>query len=113
MRGRKGSERGGRAGGSICRHSKPRAAAPAGSGAARSWDGSEGSPYTLQSIEWSADSRKIAAVRVQPGYQRFVRYVESSPTDQLQPKYMERFYAKPGDVLDPQRAALFNVDTKQ
>jgi dipeptidyl aminopeptidase/acylaminoacyl peptidase len=89
---------------------------PAGAraaGAALSWDGSEGSPYTLQSIEWSPDSKKIAAIRVQPGYQRMVRYVESSPTDQLQPKYMERFYAKPGDVLDTQRPALFNVETKQ
>ena len=29
-----------------------------------------------------------------------VRYVESSPSDQLQPKTFERFYAKPGDALD-------------
>ena len=65
-----------------------------------SWDGSEGNSYTLQSIVWSPDSKKLVASRVILGYQRFVHYVESSPIDQLQPKSSERFYAKPGDVLD-------------
>jgi dienelactone hydrolase len=74
-------------------------------------DGSEGNAYRLQSVVWSADSRKLAAFRVIPGYQRTVRYVESSPADQLQPKTFERFYAKPGDVLDVQRPVLFDLVT--
>jgi dipeptidyl aminopeptidase/acylaminoacyl peptidase len=88
---------------------------PAGShdGAPLSWDGSEGNPFTLQSIVWSPDSRKIAAYRVRPGYRRMVRYVESSPADQLQPKTFERFYAKPGDVLDLQQPALFDVASRR
>ena len=78
-----------------------------------SFDGSEGNPYTLASVQWSPDSRKLAAYRVKPGYRRMVRYVESSPADQVQPKTFERFYAKPGDVLDLQQPSLFDVASKQ
>jgi dipeptidyl aminopeptidase/acylaminoacyl peptidase len=77
-----------------------------------STDGSEGNPYTFQSLVWSPNSKMIAAYRVRPGYRRMVRYVESSPTDQLQPKTFERFYQKPGDVLDLQQPSLFDVATK-
>jgi len=80
---------------------------------ALSEDGSEGNYYTLQSIAWSPDSKKIAAYRVIPGYRRIVRYVESSPDDQLQPKYMERVYAKPGDVLDKDQPVLFDVASRK
>ena len=78
-------------------------------GTALTTDGSEGAAYTLQSIVWAPDSKKIAVYRVTPGYRRIVRYVESSPTDQLQPKYMERVYAKPGDVLDLREPVLIDV----
>src|SRR6185312_14555572 len=77
-----------------------------------STDGSEGNPYTFQSLVWSPNSKMIAAYRVRPGYRRMVRYVESSPTDQLQPKTFERYYQKPGDVLDLQQPSLFDVTTK-
>ncbi len=82
-------------------------------GTALTFDGSEGSAYTLQSVSWSPDSKKIGLYRVTPGYRRLVRYVESSPADQLQPKYMERVYAKPGDVLDVREPVLINVEAKQ
>ncbi len=87
---------------------------PAGSkeGTRISTDGSEGNPYTFQSIVWSPNSKLIAAYRVRPGYRRMVRYVESSPTDQLQPKTFERYYQKPGDVLDLQQPSFFDVVTK-
>jgi hypothetical protein len=55
-----------------------------------SWDGSEGSYYTFQSIAWSPDSKYLTAYRVRPGYRREVHYIESSPTDQLQPKHSTR-----------------------
>ena len=71
---------------------------------ALSTDGSEGNCYELDSIAWSPDSKKLAAYRVKPGYRRLVHYVESSPEDQLQPKYSTRFYAKPGDVARPRAA---------
>jgi dipeptidyl aminopeptidase/acylaminoacyl peptidase len=87
--------------------------APASTGIALSRDGSEGNPFTGQSIRWSPDSRRIAAYRVRPGYERIVRYVISSPPDQVQPKYMERVYTKPGDVLDLQQPVLFDVESKR
>ncbi len=78
-----------------------------------SWDGSEGNYYTVQSIQWSPDSTKIAAYRRRPGYQRMVSYVQSSPTDQLQPKSSSRYYQKPGDVVDLDEPVLLLVGTHQ
>ncbi|HEX5476092.1 MAG TPA: prolyl oligopeptidase family serine peptidase [Vicinamibacterales bacterium] len=78
-----------------------------------STDGSEGDPYELSSIAWSPDSSKLAAERVRPGYKREVHYVESSPADQIQPKYSSRVYAKPGDVLDLPQPVLFDVAAKK
>lgn len=80
---------------------------------ALSWEGSEGDYYALSSLRWSPDSSKLAAYRIRPGYKRIIQYVESSPTDQLQPKYHTFDYPKPGDVADLCRPALFNVETKK
>ncbi len=78
-----------------------------------SFDGSEGNSYTLQSISWSPDSKKLAGYRVRPGYHRKIQYVESSPADQLQPRYSTIEYAKPGDALDIEQPVLFLVETKR
>jgi dipeptidyl aminopeptidase/acylaminoacyl peptidase len=78
-----------------------------------STDGSEGNAYTFQSIRWSPDSKKIAAFRRRPGYERLVHYVESSPADQVQPKHTTNFYRKPGDTVDFDTPVVFNVETKQ
>lgn len=78
-----------------------------------SYDGMEGDGYTLSSVRWSPDSKKIAAFRVRPGYRRMIPYIESSPTDQLQPKLTTRLYEKPGDPRDRQLPSLFNVETQQ
>ena len=76
-----------------------------------STDGSEGDYYEPSSMVWSPDSKKVAVYRVTPGYQRLVHYVESSPEDQVQPKYSNRVYLKPGDRLQIEQPALFNVET--
>ena len=78
-----------------------------------SHDGSEGNYYTFSSIAWSPDSKKIAAFRLSRGYHRIVHYVESSPSDQLQPKHHEMEYAKPGDALDIEQPVLFLIDQKK
>ncbi len=78
-----------------------------------SFDGSEGNYYTLRSVAWSPDSRKIAAYHTRPGYDREVMYIESSPADQIQPKHTTIHYQKPGDALDIAYPELFDVDTKQ
>jgi hypothetical protein len=78
-----------------------------------STDGSEGNYYTLRSIAWSPDSKKLAAYHTRPGYDRQVHYIESSPADQVQPKHSTMFYRKPGDALDIAYPALFDVTTRQ
>jgi dipeptidyl aminopeptidase/acylaminoacyl peptidase len=78
-----------------------------------SWNGSEGNAYTFRSITWSPDSKKVAAYRVRPGYQRLVTYVQSSPTDQLQPKASTRSYRKPGDDVDLQQPVIFDLIAKK
>jgi dipeptidyl aminopeptidase/acylaminoacyl peptidase len=78
-----------------------------------SFDGSEGNYYTIRSVAWSPDSKKLVAYHTRPGYRREVHYVESSPTDQLQPKHSINVYAKPGDALDIAYPALFDVATKK
>ncbi len=78
-----------------------------------SYDGMEGDAYTLSSIRWSPDSKKLAAFRVRSGYRRMIPYIESSPTDQVQPKLTTRLYEKPGDPRDRQLPALFTVESKQ
>ncbi len=78
-----------------------------------SFDGSEGNYYVGRSMVWSPDSTKLVAIRLKPGYHRLVQYVESSPADQLQPKYSSIEYAKPGDALDIDNPVLFHVDTRR
>jgi hypothetical protein len=78
-----------------------------------SFDGSEGNYYTLRSVAWSPDSKKLAAFHTRPGYERLVHYVESSPTDQIQPKHTTNFYRKPGDALDIAYPALFDIATRK
>jgi dipeptidyl aminopeptidase/acylaminoacyl peptidase len=81
-------------------------------GVALSFDGSEGNYYTLASIAWSPDSRRLVAYRVRPGYRRQLHYVESSPAEQLQPLHWVRDYAKPGDTLDVAQPVLFDLAGK-
>jgi dipeptidyl aminopeptidase/acylaminoacyl peptidase len=78
-----------------------------------SFDGTEGNAYSFSSIQWSPDSTSIAVYRVRPGYHRMVNYVQSSPPDQLQPKFSSRYYQKPGDVVDLDQPVLFHVQTRQ
>ena len=78
-----------------------------------STDGSEGVPYQFQTIVWSPDSTQLAAYKVRPGYDRLVHYVESSPDDQIQPKYSTRVYRKPGDPVDIRYPAVFDVAARR
>ena len=88
---------------------------PVGDGPAfpLSYDGSEGNYYTLRTIAWSPNSKKLAAYHTRPGYDRKVNYIESSPSDQLQPKQTAISYRKPGDALDIAWPVLFNLATRK
>ncbi|WP_157478170.1 DPP IV N-terminal domain-containing protein [Granulicella tundricola] len=78
-----------------------------------SFDGSEGNYYSLRTLAWSPDSKKLVAYHTRPGYDREITYIESSPKDQIQPKHTTIHYAKPGDTLDIAYPALFDVATKK
>ena len=48
-------------------------------------------------VFWSPDSKRLVAMRHQPGTDRRVYLIQSSPEDQLQPKLDSYPYLKPGD----------------
>lgn len=62
-------------------------------------------------VYWSPDSRHLVAMRLQPGTERRVYEVQSSPPDQLQPKLTSYPYLKPGDQVPVSKPHLFDVDT--
>jgi hypothetical protein len=64
-------------------------------------------------IYWAPDSRHFVAMRFQPGAQRRVYEVESSPKDQLQPKLVSYPYLKPGDDVPYAKPHLFEVENKR
>ena len=68
------------------------------------------SNYYSSYIQWSPDSRYVAACRIRPVEKRYVYYVESSPADQLQPKLHKQEYAKPGDELPFKVPCIFGVE---
>jgi dipeptidyl aminopeptidase/acylaminoacyl peptidase len=86
---------------------------PAGKGDAfpLSFDGTQNNYYSLRSIAWSPDSKKLAAYHTRPGFDREIMYIESSPRDQLQPKHMTTHYVKPGDPVDVAYPVLFDLTT--
>jgi hypothetical protein len=78
-----------------------------------SFDGSEGNYYTLRTVAWSPDSKKLVAYHTRPGFDREVHYIESSPADQIQPKHHTITYRKPGDALDIAYPALFDLASRK
>jgi dipeptidyl aminopeptidase/acylaminoacyl peptidase len=72
-------------------------------------DGSEDNYYAVDTLVWSPDSKRLAIYRIRPGYPRVVDYIESSPSDQLQPKHSTMIYPKAGDTLSMYQPVLFDV----
>ena len=58
---------------------------------------------------WSPDGQLALGFQVEPGEERRVHLVESSPTGQLQPRLHTLDYRKPGDRIDRRRPRLFDV----
>ncbi len=70
--------------------------------------------YYEQRIYWSPDSSKLVALQTKKGDDRKVYIIESSPSDQLQPKLHSYDYLKPGDKIPLTKPRLFHVaDRKQ
>ena len=62
---------------------------------------------------WSSDGKYYATVLIKPAPKRFVTYTLSSPTDQLQPKYSQQEYAKPGDSLNYRIPVVIDIAAKK
>lgn len=76
------------------------------------FDGSPGEFYS-SFIKWSPNSQYIAVNKFRPSEKRFIRFIESSPEGQLQPKLKEFEYLKPGDALPIKQPCLFNLETRK
>ncbi len=75
-------------------------------------DGTPGNYYSSY-ISWSPDGKKVSSCKIRPAEKRFVYYVESSPSDQLQPKLHKQEYAKPGDELRFKVPCIFEVENRK
>ncbi len=73
-----------------------------------SFDGTDLEKYTQ--IMWSPDGRKLAALRKEVIKERVITLRESRPDSQVQPKYRNLDYAKPGDRLPQCTPALFDME---
>lgn len=62
---------------------------------------------------WSKDGKYYATVLIKPAPKHYVTYTLSSPTDQVQPKYSNQEYAKPGDSLNYRIPVVVDVENKR
>ncbi len=62
---------------------------------------------------WSKDGQYFATVLIKPAPKHFVTYTLSSPTDQVQPKYSQQEYTKPGDSLNIRIPIVIDVVNKK
>ncbi|MBX3403208.1 MAG: prolyl oligopeptidase family serine peptidase [Phycisphaeraceae bacterium] len=60
-------------------------------------------------VQWSPDSTRFVVRWHTPAQRRPVSFVESSPTDQVQPRLHTFEYLKPGDVIEVSKPRLFDA----
>jgi dipeptidyl aminopeptidase/acylaminoacyl peptidase len=58
---------------------------------------------------WSPDAKRLVALRTRKGEDHQVTFIESSPTDRLQPRSHSFYYLKPGDRIPLTKPHLFDV----
>lgn len=75
---------------------------------ALSTDGSYENYYSAYPF-WSPDSKKLIVSRLNAVKVRQLTLIESSPSDQLQPKLHTRDYVKPGDTLPTRTPVIFDI----
>ncbi|HET6406400.1 MAG TPA: DPP IV N-terminal domain-containing protein, partial [Chthoniobacteraceae bacterium] len=73
-----------------------------------STDGKQDDPYR-EPFHWSPDGTKLVTMQVVPAQERKVQAVQSSPSDQIQPKVISYDYLKPGDRVARPRPRLFDI----
>ncbi len=62
---------------------------------------------------WSKDGKYYATVLIKPAPKHYVTYTQSSPANQVQPLYITREYAKPGDSLNYRIPVVVDVEHKK
>lgn len=75
-------------------------------------DGTPDDGFT-RPLHWSPDSKKLVAFRVKKVHPRQIHIVESSPSNQLQPKLKTIDYPKPGDAISQPMPHLFDVENQR
>ncbi|KAH8730017.1 hypothetical protein GQ44DRAFT_700687 [Phaeosphaeriaceae sp. PMI808] len=69
---------------------------------------------TFSNLTWYSPNNKFVVMfQYTPGQERIVYEVESSPTDQLQPRLKQFQYLKPGDKVQINRPRMFDLTTMQ
>lgn len=76
-----------------------------------SQDGREGSSYGM--LSWAPDSETLVAFRIEPGDNKKVYLIESSPEGGGRAKLHSRPYALPGDKFTSYELNLFDIDTQK
>ena len=61
---------------------------------------------------FSSNGRYYATVLIKPAPKHYVTYTLSSPRDQVQPRYSQQEYAKPGDSLNYRIPVVVDVENK-
>jgi hypothetical protein len=74
-------------------------------------DGVEGSAYGL--LSWAPDSQTLVAFRIEPGDNKEVYLIESSPAAGGRAKFQKRPYALPGDQFATYELNLFDIETRK
>ena len=69
--------------------------------------------YYSSYLTWSPNGQYVATCKIKMPRKRFVYYVESSPTTQLQPIVHQQEYAKPGDEVKQRYPSVFEVSTSR
>lgn len=70
-------------------------------------------PDEIVDVQWSPDSQYLLAFQTTPVEERRVHYIESSPSDQLQPKLQSYPYQKPGDAIPQITVRLFRMSDRK
>ncbi len=68
-------------------------------------------PESAPDVMWSPDSRFLVAFQTQTVEEKRVSYIESTPSDQLQPKLQSYPYLKPGDAIPVSTPRLFDINS--
>lgn len=68
---------------------------------------------SVPNTRWSADSSHVVAFQTTQVTEKYVHYVESTPSDQLLPKLQSYPYFRAGDVIPVQTPRLFRIADRQ